>query len=146
MGNILFLNKSDTERAPKQVTGTHYGVLNLEKRKYPRFSVNLPVEYSRVESSIGTTGRVLDISEGGLLIYFPEQMEIGQRLSLKLFLSIGSKLNTIEILSEVAWVELHIGEDWSDYRTGLRFVDIAPGNMTKLKNFLIGLSQPSYTR
>ena len=146
MGNILFLNKSDTERAPKQVTGTHYGVLNLEKRKYPRFSVNLPVEYSRVESSIGTAGRALDISEGGLLIYFPEQMEIGQRLSLKLFLSIGSKLNTIEILSEVAWVELHIGEDWSDYRTGLRFVDIAPGNMTKLKNFLISLSQPPYTR
>jgi len=146
LGNILFLNKSDTERAPKQVTGTHYGVLNLEKRKYPRFSVNLPVEYSRVESSIGTAGRALDISEGGLLIYFPEQMEIGQRLSLKLFLSIGSKLNTIEILSEVAWVELHIGEDWGDYRTGLRFVDIAPGDVTKLKNFLISLSQPPYTR
>ena len=145
MGNMAFLNKSCTERASKQLTKTHYGVLNLEKRKYPRFSVDLPVEYSLVESSIGTAGKAFDISEGGLLIYFPEQMEIGQRLSLKLFLSMGS-MNTIEILSEVAWVELHIGEDWGDYRTGLKFVGICPGDMTKLKNFLISLSQPPYTR
>jgi len=133
-------------KSPQQAAKIHYGVLNFEKRKYPRFSVNLPVEYFLVESSFGTAGRALDISESGLLIYFPEQMEIGQRLSLKLFLSIGSKLITIEILSEVAWVEICVERDWGDYRTGVKFVDISPDDMTKLKNFLISLSQPPYTR
>ena len=146
MGNVLFLNKPDTERSPEQVTKTHYGVLNLEKRKYPRFSVDLPVDYLRVESSTGTVGRAFDFSEGGLLIYFPEQMEIGQRLSIKLFLSMGSKLIPIEILSEVAWVEICVEQDWGEYRTGVKFVDISPEDMAKLKKFLISLSQPPYTR
>ena len=146
MSTIVFLNKSDTVRSPKQEAKTHYGVLNVEKRKYPRFSVNLPMEYYRIDSSTGTVGRALDISEGGLLIYFPEQMEIGQRLRLRLFLSMGSELDTIELLSEVAWVEMHIEGDWDDYRTGVKFIDISPDDKTKLKRFLISLSQPPYTR
>jgi len=81
-----------------------------------------------------------------LLIYFPEQMEIGQRLELRLFFTMGSELNTIETLSEVAWVEMRIGEDWGPYRTGVEFVDISPDDMAKLKTFLISLSQPPYTR
>ncbi len=133
-------------KSPKQVAKTHYGILNLEKRKYPRFTVDLPVEYYRVEPSIATAGRVVDISVGGLLIYFPEQMEIGQRLSLKLFLSVGSKLITIDLLSEVAWVEMRLEGDWGDYRTGVKFIDISPGDIAKLNNFLVSLSQPPYTR
>ena len=146
MGNIVFLNKSETERSPKQAAKTHYGILNLEKRKYPRFSVDLPVEFARIESSIGTIGRALDISESGLLIYFPERMEIGQRLSLKLFLSVGSQLNTIEILSEVAWVEIRVEPDWGEHRTGVKFVNISPEDMAKLKHFLLHLLQPSHAK
>ena len=140
MGNILFLNRVETLKSPEKEAKIHYGVLNVEKRKYPRFSVDLPIEYYRAESSIGTAGRALDISEGGLLIYFPEKIEIGQRLRLRLFFSMGSELNTIELLSEVAWVEMRIGEDWGDYRTGVKFVDISPDDMAKLKDFLISLS------
>jgi hypothetical protein len=36
-------------------------------------------------SPIKQTGQALDASEGGLQILFPEQMEIGQNLNLKLF-------------------------------------------------------------
>ena len=76
------------------------------------------------------------------MIYFPEKIEIGQRLRLRLFFSIGSELNTIELLSEVAWVDMWIGEDWGDYRTGVRFIDITSDDMAQLKKFLISLSQP----
>jgi hypothetical protein len=37
----------------------------------------------------------MNASEGGLLIYFREQMEIGERLKLKLFRTLGSAVNTI---------------------------------------------------
>ena len=136
----------DTLDSPEKETTTHYGILNLERRKFPRFSVDLPIEYQRIDKPTGSHGRALDISEGGLLIYFPERMEIGQHLRLRLFFSIGSKLSTIELLSEVAWVEIHIGGDWGDFRTGVRFVDISPDDMTKLKNLLTSFSQPPYTR
>jgi len=145
LGNIL-LNTVNTLKSPEKETRTHYGVLNLEKRKYPRFSVDLPVEYSRFESSVGSPSRALDISESGLLIYFPERMEIGQRLSLKLFLSVGSQLNTIEILSQVTWVEIHVEPDWGEYRTGVKFVNISPEDMAKLKHFLLHLLQPSHAK
>ncbi len=69
-------------------------------------------------------------------------MEIGQHLRLRLFFSIGSELSTIELLSEVAWVDVRIGEAWGDYRTGVKFVAISPDDMAKLKNFLMSLSQP----
>jgi c-di-GMP-binding flagellar brake protein YcgR len=93
-----------------------YGTVNFERRKYRRFNVDLPIEYYRIDSSVSHTGRSLDISEGGLLIYFPEQMDIGQHIRLKLFLPLGSELNTIEALAQVVWMDIHLGEVWGDYR------------------------------
>jgi len=118
------------------------GIVNLEKRKYPRFSVNLPVEYYQINSSISHTGRALNASEGGLLIYFPELMEIGQHLKLKLFFTSGSKMNTIETLAQVVWIDIYLSEGWGDYRTGVRFVDISQEDLERLKNFLRSLSSP----
>jgi len=117
------------------------GVVSFEKRKYPRFSIDLPIEYYRINSSVSQTGRALNISEGGLLIYFPEQMEIGQHLRLKLFFSLGSELNTIEMLAEVVWMDIHLGKDWGDYRSGVKFIDVSSEDIRKLENFLMRLSK-----
>jgi c-di-GMP-binding flagellar brake protein YcgR len=132
----------DTLNPLERETRTSYGILNFERRKYRRFSVDFPVEYYRVDKPAGFCDRSLDINRGGLLVYFSERMEIGQHLRLRLFFSIGSELNTIEFLSEVAWVDMHIGEGWGHYRVGVNFVDISPDDMTKLESFLISLSQP----
>ena len=129
-----------TVKNGEKETKPRYGTLNLERRKHPRFSVDLPIEYSRIDSPISHTGRGLNISEGGLLIYFPEKTDLSQYLRLKLFLPLGSELNTIEVLAEVAWTDIHLGETWGDYRCGVNFIDISPEDMTKLKNFLRSLS------
>ncbi len=131
---------------PEKEDRTRYGTLNLERRKYPRFSVDLPIEYYRIDSTAGTTGRALNIGEGGLLIYFPEKVEVGQRFRMRLFFSAESGLNIIEALAEVAWVELHIDEVWGDVRSGVRFVDISPEDMDKLRGFLRSLVQPPFRR
>ena len=118
-----------------------YGTVNFEKRKHPRFSVDLPVEYYKIGSPIKHTGQVMNASQGGLLLYFSEPLQIGQYLRLKLFLSSGSILSAIETISEVVWTDIHFGEGWGDYRTGVRFFDISPEDMSKLKNFLLSLSK-----
>jgi c-di-GMP-binding flagellar brake protein YcgR len=120
-------------------TKPHYGTVNFEKRKHPRFSVDLPVEYSRTDLFVDQ-GRVMNASEGGLLLYLPDQMEIGNHLRLKLFFTMGSELNAVETLVAVVWVDLHPGKDWGDYRTGVRFVEISTGDMEKLMGFLRSLS------
>jgi c-di-GMP-binding flagellar brake protein YcgR len=124
----------------EEETKPRYGTVNFERRKYPRFHVDLPIEYYRIDSPIGHTGNALNISEGGLLLHFPEQMDIGQYIRLKLFFSLGSELNTIEVLAEVVWVDIHLDKGWKDYRCGINFIDVSPEDMTKLKNFLGSLS------
>jgi c-di-GMP-binding flagellar brake protein YcgR len=117
-----------------------YGTVNLEKRRHPRFNVDLPIEYYQNDSSINHTGNAFDASDGGCLLYLTEQVEIGQHLKVKLFFTSGSDLNTIETLAEVAWIDIHLGESWGDYRCGVRFIDISPEDMTKFKKFLSSLS------
>jgi c-di-GMP-binding flagellar brake protein YcgR len=62
-------------------------------------------------------------------------MDIGQQLKGKLFFTSGSDLNTIQVLAEVARVDIELGEVWGDYRCGVKFIDVSPEDMTKLKNF-----------
>jgi hypothetical protein len=113
--------------------------VEIEKRRYPRFSVDLPVEYTRKDLVV-KQGRVVNASEGGLLVYFPERMETGQQLRLKLFITSGSNLNMMEIVNQVVWMDVHKGEDWGDYRTGVEFVDITLEKQCVLKIFLSSLS------
>jgi c-di-GMP-binding flagellar brake protein YcgR len=117
------------------------GIVSFERRKYPRFNIDLPIEYYRVDSPISNAGRARNISEGGLLIYFPERIEIGQHLKLKIFFSLGSVLHSMEVVGVVVWVDIHLGEGWGDYKSGVKFIDAAQEDMTQLKDFLKNLSQ-----
>lgn len=125
----------------KEEKGTkpRYGTVNFEKRRHPRFNVDLPIEYKRSDLAVNH-GEALNASEGGLLVYLPEKMEVGQHLSLKLFFSSGFEFNTIETLVRVVWMDFHLGEDREDYRAGVKFVDISPEDMEKLRIFLRSLS------
>jgi len=117
------------------------GIVNFEKRGHPRFKVDLPIEYYQINSSTIQNGRVINASEGGLLVNLPEKMEIHQYLQLKLFFVSGSKMNTIEMLTEVVWRDIHLGNNWGDYRYGIKFVDISPQDFNRLKDFLLSLSK-----
>ena len=116
------------------------GILDLERRKYPRFKINLPLDYYRVDTPAGQTGRAENASEGGLEIYFPEEMQIGERLKLKIFFSSSeTELNTIEALAEVVWIDILSGD--GEFRSGVKFVDISPEDLVRLKDFLDSLTR-----
>jgi hypothetical protein len=125
----------------EKVRKFHYGVVNFERRKHPRFNIDLPIEYSLLPSPLSHPGRALNASEGGLLVYLTQRVELNQFLQLKLFFPSGSELNGVELIVEVVWKDIHLGKDWGDYRCGLRFVDISPEGLTKLKKFLRSLSE-----
>jgi len=115
--------------------------LNSEKRKHPRFNVDLPIKYGRTQLFL-KYARAVNASQGGLLLRLPEEIEVGQRLALKLFFPSPSELNTIKASVQVVWMDLHMRKDWSwDYETGVRFVDICTEDMTVLRNFLINVGQ-----
>jgi c-di-GMP-binding flagellar brake protein YcgR len=123
----------------KQETKSHVGVVNFERRRNPRFSLDLPIEYQLIPPTLRYTGRVLNASEGGLLVYLPQQVEIGQHLIIKLFFASGSHLHSIEVVAEVVWMDIHLGKDWGDYRCGVKFINISSDDRSKLENFLKSL-------
>ena len=117
--------------------------LASERRKYPRFFVDLPIKYTRTKlySRYGKYGRVVNASEGGLLAHLPEETEIGQQLALQLFFSSRSELDILETSVRVVWTNIHVRKDlgW-DYRTGLSFMGVSPDNLTRFKDYLMGFA------
>jgi c-di-GMP-binding flagellar brake protein YcgR len=112
-------------------------VIDFEKRRYPRFNIHLPIEYDHVKSSITHTG---NISEGGFLISFPKETDVGQYLRLRLFFSLGYQLNRIEMVARVVSMHNHLSEDRNYNQYGVKFIDISPKDRAKLKNLLRNLS------
>jgi c-di-GMP-binding flagellar brake protein YcgR len=126
----------EEEKKKKQ---PRFGIVNLERRKYPRVTLDLPIEYYRVDSSVRQTGQVQNASEGGLLLYLAERMIIGQELKVRLFFTSGRELNTIEMLAQVVWTDIHLDQGGEDYRVGVKFIDVSSEDLDKLKNFLRSL-------
>ncbi len=116
------------------------GIVNFERRKHPRISVDLPIEYSRLEDSpLSRNGRAANASEGGLLVYLPEPVQIGQALKIKIFFSIP-KMQEVSLTAEVAWIDTRLGEKPVEYRAGLEFQEISPEDHEKLSAFLKTIS------
>jgi hypothetical protein len=81
---------------------------------------------------------VVDISESGLMLHLSERAEVGQNLSLKMF--IGSGLSRfIEAGVRVIWKQFSKG---SGYRIGGKFIHISSEEKTKLEILLKHLMKP----
>jgi len=131
---VKFMETKEKKTKPHAETGH-------ERRKYPRFNVYWPVQYNQIGSSISHQGRVTNLSESGMLIQSPEQMEIGQHLKSILSFISGSEINTVEMQAEVVWRDIYLNEARGDYRCGARFLDISMRDKTKLNNLLMSLPQ-----
>jgi c-di-GMP-binding flagellar brake protein YcgR len=126
--------------AREETTEYHFGTVNFERRRHPRFSINLPVEYWKIDRSLSGLSRTGDVSEGGLLLYISEQLEVGQELNLKLSFNSELGFKSIEGRMQVAWADLSFEKE-SGCRVGLKFVEISDEDMKKLKVFLNNVMQ-----
>ena len=112
------------------------GILAIEKRKYPRYSVELPLDYSRTHVRETYGGIVANASEGGLLVYLPEVMKIGDFLKIEVFYANGLELNSIKAVAKVVWSDLAARESWGEHRYGLQFESIEERDLERLKTLL----------
>ena len=119
---------------------------NFERRRYPRFPIDFPVEYWRIDISKSRPGRTGDISEGGVLLYLPEKIAVGQNIGVKILIGPELESKFIEALGQVTWNDSHFGKKDFYHRIGLKFLDISAEKMEELINSLItqvNLGDPS---
>ena len=117
------------------------GFVNFEMRRHPRYAVDLPIECSRINSPVSYTGQAINASEGGLMLYLFEKVEIGQHLKLALFVGSDSTLDTIDMIAQVVWVDIGSSRAMEEYRIGVMIADISSKDRLKLKDLLESLPE-----
>lgn len=117
-----------------------------DRRRSPRISMDLPLEYRVINAPYAHGGLVVNASEIGLLINSVKNIPIGTKLNIAIIFPKGFELANIEVTAEVIWKDLHWEEDWEGYQYGLKFIQILEEDRKKLKLLLSGgfqLGEPS---
>lgn len=112
------------------------GVLTVERRRHPRYSVEFPLDYSFVEGKETYGGIVANASEGGLLVYLPQRIELGTLLKIEILYVQGLEFNTIKAIAKIVWSDLASKMSWGEYRYGLQFIHIEEQDYNRLINLL----------
>jgi c-di-GMP-binding flagellar brake protein YcgR len=109
-----------------------------EKRKYPRTSLDLPVEYRVMNAPHAHGGLVVNASEMGLLINSVKDILVGSKLNIAVLFRKGFQLTNFEASAKVIWKGYHREENWEGYRYGLKFTEILEEDRRKLNHLLGG--------
>lgn len=111
------------------------GIFLVENRKNPRVSVEFPFDYSLIDGKEAQRGIVADASEGGLLIYLSEKVDVGAFLRIEILLGKPIRPTTIKAIGRVVWADL------TEYCYGVQFLSFFEGDLHKLKMLLREIGQ-----
>jgi c-di-GMP-binding flagellar brake protein YcgR len=111
------------------------GIFISERRKHPRFNVELPLDYS-IENKDHYGGVAVNASRGGLVVYLPVAIVVGASLNIEIIFVKGFELNSIKVRAKVIWSNLAPKVIWGEYRYGLEFEKFQEGDLRKLKTLL----------
>jgi c-di-GMP-binding flagellar brake protein YcgR len=116
------------------------GIFIVERRKHPRFRVELPLGYS-IESVERHGGVAANASKSGLLVYLPEAIFVGSLLKIEILFAKGSELNSVSATAKVVWSDLAPDEICGQYRYGLKFESFQEEDLRKLRKLLIEVDE-----
>jgi len=120
----------------KEKSRSKEGIFIVERRKHPRIRVELPLDYSLVDSEETHGGLIADISEGGLLVYLPEALKLETLLRIQILFVKGVELNSIKAVAKIVWSDLATKTISEENRYGLEFQSFIEGDLQKLKTIL----------
>ncbi|MGZ3493429.1 MAG: PilZ domain-containing protein [Thermodesulfobacteriota bacterium] len=107
-----------------------------ERRKYPRFEMDLPLEYRVLDAPQAHGGLVINASESGLLVHSIKDIPVGTRLNIAVLFPQGYELANFEVFAEIVWKDICWVENREGYELGLKFIDILKEEHQKLKRLL----------
>jgi len=111
------------------------GIFIVERRRHPRFTVELPLDYS-IENKDHYGGVAVNASRGGVIVYLPVAIVVGTSLDIEIIFVKGFELNSIRARARVVWSSLAPKAIWGEYRYGLEFEKFQEGDLPKLRALL----------
>ncbi len=119
-----------------------------DRRRYPRISIDLPLEYRDEGDSNVRGAMVVNAGAGGILIESPRDIPVGMKLKITLLFSSGFELANFEAVTQIVRKERFSKEDskgtqvWEGYRYGLEFIQVLGKDRWKLNCLLGGHFEP----
>jgi c-di-GMP-binding flagellar brake protein YcgR len=104
-----------------------------ERRRYPRFSVDFPVDYRRADEDRTFVGKAVNASEGGLMVNLEESMQTGTKVVLSMLFNLGYQLTEIKARCQIIWKDVGLISNFPGYQYGLKFLEIDEYDISKLK-------------
>jgi hypothetical protein len=118
------------------IDSTQESDLTREKRRHPRFYLNLPLEFRVTDAPSVRGAMVVNASETGILMQSSYNMPVGTKSNIAVLFAKGFELANFEVLAEVVWTKIHSDEGRKVYQLGLRFIQILEEDRQKLKHLL----------
>ncbi len=109
-----------------------------DRRQYPRFFLDLPLEYLVTNTPKAHGGLVVNVSEIGLLIRSVKNLPIGTELKIVVLFPKEYELTNFEVLAQIVRKDPLWEEDWEGYEYGLKFIRILEEDRRKLRQILSG--------
>jgi hypothetical protein len=107
-----------------------------ERRRYPRFFIDLPAEYRDVDDSCLRGAIVVNASEGGFLIESPRDIPVGTELSITVLYPKECELANFKVTAKTVRKEPYWKKDWKGYQYGLELIQILDEDRWKLRVLL----------
>ncbi len=128
----------DRRRTKRSASKPPRGVFAVERRRYPRYTIEFPLTYSVVEGKPGSNhwGLATDASKGGILVYINERIKIGTILKIEMFYAEKPPLKKITATAKVAWSDLAARISFGERRYGLQLESIPRGDLNRLRSLL----------
>ena len=112
-----------------------------DRRRYPRISMDLPLEYRVMYDARAHGGIVIDASETGFLIYSIEDIPVGTKLKIAVLFPKEYELAIFEVFAETIRKEFVAEQKiWyqGGYQYGLKIIHIVEEDYWKLRGLLSG--------
>ena len=110
--------------------------LPKERRKHPRYTMDLPLNFQMTENPVIYPGLSINASEAGLQIQALKEMPIGVKLRIEVLFAKGFELSNVQGVVQIIWKDDYIWKEWAGYKYGLKFIQITNENYLKLKQLL----------
>lgn len=106
-----------------------------ERRKYPRFECDFPIDCITTESEIHV-GIAANISHGGMLICLHDRIKVGTSLRINLVFDRGFQLKIIGANAVIVWRNIVHHAFLGRYHYGLRLIGMSESVFSDFKGLL----------
>lgn len=109
-----------------------------EKRRYHRFTLNIPVEVKILDEPGIHTGIVINASQVGLLIESVHNLSIGKEVNLKIIFQKDTGPENFRAKGQIMWKNKKGMDDAEEYQYGVKLIEVLNGGLYKLESLFQG--------